>query len=126
MPRTASVRAPHTSLGDAPTSAGLAGILRERLLRPRYQPVVDLSHSRIYGHESLIRGPADTALHYPDALFAEARRQGLHPQVELASFRAGAQGFQDNEAAGKLFLNLSGSALIHYWTLWETTCRCAS
>ncbi|MFC0255083.1 EAL domain-containing protein [Achromobacter marplatensis] len=118
MPRTASVRAPHTSLGDAPTSAGLAGILRERLLRPRYQPVVDLSHSRIYGHESLIRGPADTALHYPDALFAEARRQGLHPQVELASFRAGAQGFQDNEAAGKLFLNLSGSALIHYWTLW--------
>ncbi|EJO33643.1 EAL domain-containing protein 4 [Achromobacter marplatensis] len=38
--------------------------------------------------------------------------------MELASFRAGAQGFQDNEAAGKLFLNLSGSALIHYWTLW--------
>ncbi|PQZ65021.1 GGDEF domain-containing protein [Achromobacter sp. MYb9] len=96
----------------------MAGILQERLLRPRYQPVVDLSHSRIYGHESLIRGPADTALHFPDALFAEARRQGLHPQLELASFRAGAQGFQDNDAAGKLFLNLSGSALIHYWTLW--------
>lgn len=118
MPRTAAVRAPHSSPGDAPAPAGLAGILQERLLRPRYQPVVDLSHSRIYGHESLIRGPADTALHFPDALFAEARRQGLHPQLELASFRAGAQGFQDNEAAGKLFLNLSGSALIHYWTLW--------
>ncbi|MBB1593996.1 EAL domain-containing protein [Achromobacter sp. UMC46] len=118
MPRTAAVPAPHTTPGDAPAPAGLAGILQERLLRPRYQPVVDLSHSRIYGHESLIRGPADTALHFPDALFAEARRQGLHPQLELASFRAGAQGFQDNEAAGKLFLNLSGSALIHYWTLW--------
>ncbi|NMK44988.1 EAL domain-containing protein [Achromobacter sp. Bel] len=118
MPRTAAVRAPHSSPGDTPAPAGLAGILQERLLRPRYQPVVDLSHSRIYGHESLIRGPVDTALHFPDALFAEARRQGLHPQLELASFRAGAQGFQDNEAAGKLFLNLSGSALIHYWTLW--------
>lgn len=118
MPRTAAVRAPHSTPGDAPAPAGLAGILQERLLRPRYQPVVDLSHSRIYGHESLIRGPADTALHFPDALFAEARRQGLHPQLELASFRAGAQGFQDNDAAGKLFLNLSGSALIHYWTLW--------
>ncbi|MGH8815057.1 MAG: EAL domain-containing protein, partial [Achromobacter pestifer] len=105
-------------MGASPAPAGLAGILRERLLRPRYQPVVDLSHSRIYGHESLIRGPANTALHFPDALFAEARRQGLHPQLELASFRAGAQGFQDNESAGKLFLNLSGSALIHYWTLW--------
>lgn len=118
MPRTAALRAPHSTPGDAPAPAGLAGILQERLLRPRYQPVVDLSHSRIYGHESLIRGPADTALHFPDALFAEARRQGLHPQLELASFRAGAQGFQDNDAAGKLFLNLSGSALIHYWTLW--------
>ncbi|MFY0479698.1 EAL domain-containing protein [Achromobacter marplatensis] len=118
MPQTAAVRTLHASPGDAPAPAGLAGILQERLLRPRYQPVVDLSHSRIYGHESLIRGPADTALHFPDALFAEARRQGLHPQLELASFRAGAQGFQDNDAAGKLFLNLSGSALIHYWTLW--------
>ncbi|MDX3983808.1 MAG: EAL domain-containing protein [Achromobacter sp.] len=116
MPRQATARAPHSIPGDAPAPVGLAGILRDRLLRPRYQPVVDLSHSRIYGHESLIRGPADTALHFPDALFAEARRRGLHPQLELASFRAGAQGFQD--APGKLFLNLSGSALIHFWTLW--------
>lgn len=118
MPRPAAARAPQSSLGDAPAPVGLAGILRERLLRPRYQPVIDLSHSRIYGHESLIRGPADTALHFPDALFAEARRRGLHPQLELASFRAGARGFQDLAATGKLFLNLSGSALIHYWTLW--------
>ena len=66
--------------------ASLAGILRERLLQPRFQPVIDLAQSRIYGHESLIRGPSDSALHFPDALFAEARRQGLHPQLELASF----------------------------------------
>ena len=76
-----------------------------------------LAQSRIYGHESLIRGPSDSALHFPDALFAEARRQGLHPQLELASFRAGAHGFHEARAQG-LFLNLSGSALIHYWTLW--------
>lgn len=118
LPRPAAARAPLNSPGGAPAHASLAGILRERLLRPRFQPVVDLSHSRIYGHESLIRGPADTPLHFPDALFAEARRQGLHPQLELASFRAGARGFEQNDAAGKLFLNLSGSALLHYWTLW--------
>ena len=118
LPRPAAAGAPPPPSGAAPASVSLAGILRERLLRPRFQPVIDLSHSRIYGHESLIRGPVDTALHFPDALFAEARRQGLHPQLELASFRAGAQGFNQNEAPGKLFLNLSGSALIHYWTLW--------
>lgn len=118
LPRPIAARTPFTLSGDAPATVGLAGILQDRLLRPRFQPVVDLSHTRIYGHESLIRGPADTALHFPDALFAEARRRGLHPQLELASFRAGAQGFHDNEASGKLFLNLSGSALIHFWTLW--------
>ncbi|WMD21937.1 EAL domain-containing protein [Achromobacter seleniivolatilans] len=118
LPRPVAARAPHSPLDAANAHAGLAGILRNHLLRPRYQPVVDISHSRIYGHESLIRGPVDTALHFPDALFAEARRKGLHPQLELASFRAGAQGFVQHEAAGKLFLNLSGSALIHYWTLW--------
>lgn len=118
LPRPNAAGAPPVTGGAAAASVSLAGILRERLLRPRFQPVIDLSHSRIYGHESLIRGPVDTALHFPDALFAEARRQGLHPQLELASFRAGAQGFNQNEAPGKLFLNLSGSALIHYWTLW--------
>ncbi|WP_223283312.1 EAL domain-containing protein, partial [Achromobacter xylosoxidans] len=118
LPRPVAARAPSASLDGASAHVSLAGILRERLLRPRFQPVVDLSHSRIYGHESLIRGPVDTALHFPDALFAEARRQGLHPQLELASFRAGAQGFHQHDAAGMLFLNLSGSALLHYWTLW--------
>ncbi|WP_052097670.1 EAL domain-containing protein [Achromobacter sp. RTa] len=118
LPRQAAARASSSNPDSASAHVNLAGILRKRLLRPRFQPVVDLSHSRVYGHESLIRGPADTALHFPDALFAEARRQGLHPQLELASFRAGAQGFQRHDASGMLFLNLSGSALIHYWTLW--------
>ncbi|WP_349291616.1 EAL domain-containing protein [Achromobacter sp. Marseille-Q0513] len=118
LPRPVAAGAPHSIPAVGSGHASLAGILRERLLQPRFQPVIDLAQSRIYGHESLIRGPSDSALHFPDALFAEARRQGLHPQLELASFRAGAQGFHEAHAQGKLFLNLSGSALIHYWTLW--------
>ncbi len=96
----------------------LTGILRDRLLRPRFQPLVDIVQCRIFGHESLIRGPVDSSLHMPDVLFAQARLQGLHPELELASFRAGAQGFHERQQAGALFLNLSGSALMHYWTLW--------
>lgn len=96
----------------------LAGILRDRLLRPRFQPLVDIAQDRIFGHESLIRGPVDSSLHMPDALFAQARRQGLHPQLELASLRAGAQGFHERLPTGTLFLNLSGSALMHFWGLW--------
>jgi len=119
LPRQApAVPVTMAASATVPEPACLAAILQSRQLSPRFQPVVDLAHSRVFGHESLIRGPQGTDLHLPDALFTEARRQGLHPQLELASFRAGVQGFQEREARGKLFLNLSGSALIHYWTLW--------
>jgi EAL domain-containing protein (putative c-di-GMP-specific phosphodiesterase class I)/GGDEF domain-containing protein len=100
--------------------ASLADILHHKRLVANFQPVVDITQGRIFGHESLIRGPVDTVLHMPDALFGEARRQGLHPQLELACAHTGLLAFQPQVAApsGFLFLNMSASALIHYWTLW--------
>jgi EAL domain-containing protein (putative c-di-GMP-specific phosphodiesterase class I)/GGDEF domain-containing protein/CBS domain-containing protein len=98
----------------------LTDILRHRRLVPHFQPVVDIIQGRIYGHESLIRGPSDTEFHTADSLFDEARRQGVHPQLELASAHAGLQSFQDQAfaSAGYLFLNMSASALVHFWKSW--------
>lgn len=112
--------APITTADTAPAPASLSDILRRNLLVPNFQPVVDITQGRIYGYESLIRGPSDTALHTPDALFGEARRQGLHPQLELACAQAGMLAFQRQSPAltGFLFLNMSASVLVHYWTLW--------
>lgn len=104
---------------DAETpAANLPWLIQRRLLQARYQPVADLSQGRIYGHESLIRGPADSPLHLPDALFAEARRLGLCHDLEWECFRAGAADYVRLRGEGKLFLNLSGASIIEYWTRW--------
>jgi EAL domain-containing protein (putative c-di-GMP-specific phosphodiesterase class I)/GGDEF domain-containing protein len=98
----------------------LDDILRTGRLSPVFQPVIDLAQGRIYGYESLIRGPRGTQLHMPEALFGEARRRGVHPLVEHASAASGLHAFQVQEAPAdsKLFLNMSASALLHFWVQW--------
>ncbi|WP_442951922.1 EAL domain-containing protein [Orrella sp. JC864] len=80
-----------------------------------FQPVVDLVQGGIYGHESLIRGPERTVLHSADALFAEARRQGLATRLEMLSAQAGIATFQQHGRGGYLFLNMSATALLQSW-----------
>lgn len=104
----------------------LTEILSQGLLTPHFQPVIDLTQQRIYGHESLIRGPADTAMRNPDALFGEARRLHLHPELELASVRAALVGFTaqsdimtpPGEKPGFLFINMSAAVIVQQWRLW--------
>ncbi|XUH16589.1 EAL domain-containing protein [Bordetella pertussis] len=104
-----------SSAADLHADAGLAAILQGGLLNPCYQPVADLAQDRIFGHESLIRGPHQSVLHMPDALFAAARRDGLHAELELASLQAGARRFIELDSPGNLFLNLSGAVLVACW-----------
>ncbi|WP_376843927.1 EAL domain-containing protein [Bordetella pertussis] len=104
-----------SSAADLHADAGLAAILQGGLLNPCYQPVADLAQDRIFGHESLIRGPHQSVLHMPDALFAAARRDGLHAEIELASLQAGARRFIELDSPGNLFLNLSGAVLVACW-----------
>jgi EAL domain-containing protein (putative c-di-GMP-specific phosphodiesterase class I)/GGDEF domain-containing protein len=101
----------------------LDDILRSGRLSPLFQPVVDLTNGRVYGYESLIRGPIDTDLHSPEALFGEARRRGVHPLVEHASANSGLRVFQDADppTGSSLFLNMSASALLHFWVKWGTS-----
>jgi EAL domain-containing protein (putative c-di-GMP-specific phosphodiesterase class I)/GGDEF domain-containing protein/CBS domain-containing protein len=98
----------------------LDDILRTGGLSPLFQPVIDLSQGRVYGYESLIRGPSNSHLHTPEALFGEARRRGVHPEVEHASAASGLRGFQalGAPASSNLFLNMSASALLHFWGQW--------
>lgn len=93
----------------------LDSVIQRRLLTPHFQAVIDLVQGGIYGHESLIRGPERTVLHSPDAMFAEARRQGLGTRLELLSAQAGATRFQQEGGPGYLFLNMSATALLQGW-----------
>ena len=120
---TASTRTPggpataHAAF--ASSTCSLTEILSKRQLTPHFQVVYDMMRSRVYGHESLIRGPDDTLLRTPDALFSEARRQGLQPQLELASAHAAVQAFAAQEGTGHLFINMSATAIVHHWLQWR-------
>jgi EAL domain-containing protein (putative c-di-GMP-specific phosphodiesterase class I) len=50
-------------------------VLRGRLLRTVFQPIVRVESGAVVGYEGLIRGPAGSILESPDALLKEAYRQ---------------------------------------------------
>jgi hypothetical protein len=50
-------------------------VLRDRLLRTVFQPIVRVESGAVVGYEALIRGPAGSILESPDALIKEAYRQ---------------------------------------------------
>jgi diguanylate cyclase (GGDEF)-like protein len=92
-------------------AGGLESLLHEHALRAHFQPIVALRDAAIFGHESLIRGPAHSALALPDALFEAARRVTLVTALEYECIRAAISAWGANRTDGKLFLNLSASAL---------------
>ncbi|TNM69629.1 EAL domain-containing protein [Streptomyces sp. NP160] len=70
----------------------LRRLLREQRLVSWFQPIVDLSTGAVVAHEALVRGPADSPLHLPDALFGTARRHGLLPELDAACRAAAFRG----------------------------------
>ncbi|KUL41648.1 EAL domain-containing protein [Actinoplanes awajinensis] len=57
-------------------------VLAERAVFPVFQPIVDLVTQDVVGVEALARGPAGSALEFPDALFAAAIEAGLLTELD--------------------------------------------
>jgi diguanylate cyclase (GGDEF)-like protein len=85
--------------------------LLEHGLSMHFQPIVSLAEARVHGHEALVRGPADGALAMPEALFEAARREGIVLALEFACIRVALESWARSGSPGKLFVNLSASAL---------------
>ena len=62
----------------------LKKVLNDGDLYPVFQPIVGLGNGSIYAHEALIRGPAGTTLHTPDALLRAAAQEQLGYEFEIA------------------------------------------
>lgn len=90
----------------------IAQVLARGALRAVYQPIVQLKDGSVVGHESLIRGPDNSPLARPDALFATARREGATVPLEQECLRVGLRGWSSQGGSGRLFLNLSAGTLL--------------
>ncbi|MFI8614201.1 EAL domain-containing protein [Acidovorax sp. NPDC077693] len=82
-----------------------------------FQPLADLREGGVYAHEALIRGPEGTALHTPDALLAQAQREGILRDFELLCVFTALEQWGALGAPGRLFVNISADALVHGVTL---------
>jgi len=81
-------------------------------LQAHYQPIVELKTGKVMGHESLIRGPLDSPLRFPDALFEAARSEDLTLRLEHACVIEGLRSWASRSQDKRLFVNLSAQTLV--------------
>src|SRR5690554_1187105 len=82
-------------------------IMEGEAVAPLYQPIVDLQTAEIMGYEGLIRGPENSSLHSPLALFNVARMCGETVELESLCCKVHIENFALLALPGKLFLNMS-------------------
>jgi diguanylate cyclase (GGDEF)-like protein len=90
----------------------LSRLLTEGSLSMAFQPIVSLSTGQLHAHEALVRGPQGMPLQSPDALFAAARREGLAQDLEVACVATALKRWRSLDQRGRLFLNVSATALV--------------
>jgi diguanylate cyclase (GGDEF)-like protein len=98
----------------------LGQVLQDRSLAALYQPIVNLEKSVVHAHEALIRGPQDTPLHTPDALFEAADQEHLRFELEYAALSAILKNWGTRRSGGRLFVNISATALMRMYRAWGT------
>ena len=93
-------------------SSCLKSILDSRSITTLFQPILDINQESILGYEALSRGPQNSDLFSPLALFSEAERKGCLSELELLCREKAIENFAALKLPGKLFLNVSPSALL--------------
>ncbi len=91
----------------------LARLMQGGGLHCVFQPLADLREGNIHAHEALIRGPEGSPLHTPDVLLNLARQEGILLDFELLCVFTALAQWGQQEAPGRLFVNISADALVH-------------
>lgn len=87
-------------------------ILAQGDLNCLFQPIISLSEREIHGYEALSRGPSNSPLHSPIALFSCARRASRLSELELSCRRNACRRFSQQQLPARLFLNVSPESLL--------------
>lgn len=89
----------------------LSDIISHQNLSVVFQPILDNNEANILGYEALIRGPINSPLHSPIALFEEAKKQNRLVELEYLCRELSILQFKKLNLPGKLFLNASPETL---------------
>lgn len=76
------------------------------------QPILDMSEGCIAGYEALTRGPSDSALHAPQALFRMAEGCGQLTRLDELCCDVALATFARLRLPGRLFVNLTPGSLL--------------
>lgn len=96
----------------SPPQREVEAILAQRNLLPLFQPIVDMKQARVFAHEALIRGPVESRLHAPIALFNAASLCGLNLEMEYAAREVIFNEYSRTERTHPLFVNFSPDCLL--------------
>jgi diguanylate cyclase (GGDEF)-like protein len=89
----------------------LVRLMRQDVLYPVFQPIVDLKDATVHAHEALIRGPHDGPLQSAETLLRAAQAEGLLYEFELYCVYLALREWGQRRQPGRLFLNISAHAL---------------
>ena len=87
-------------------------LIDHHLLKVHFQPIADLRDGSVHAHEALVRGPVDSRLAMPDALFAVAHHEGCGFELEVESVKQALRAWSGSRRTGRLFLNFSADSLV--------------
>jgi EAL domain-containing protein (putative c-di-GMP-specific phosphodiesterase class I) len=76
-----------------------------------YEPIVNVTTREVIGYEALTRGPWDTELHAPDALFEMGEQTGLVFELDCLCRRIALRGARGLSPGNLLFLNCLPTAI---------------
>lgn len=82
-------------------------VIEKRLITTVFQPIISLRDGKTYGYEALSRGPINTELHTPKALFDYAERCGMLWDLELLCRSKAIETVHNLQTRITLFLNVN-------------------
>jgi EAL domain-containing protein (putative c-di-GMP-specific phosphodiesterase class I)/GGDEF domain-containing protein len=84
----------------------LQTIIRKAAVDTLFQPVIDLRSGEILGYEAFSRGPKDSPLEMPRAMFAMSSRIGVSDDLDSMCRDAALRASVEVAEKGKIFLNV--------------------
>ena len=104
-------RAPGVLTSAAEASAAIAETVTNKLIRPVFQPIVDLRNGKVIGYEGLVRPMPESGFPDPSAMFIAAERAGRTVELDYACIEAVAAGSAELPREAMITINVSPRTL---------------